>query len=174
MNQPTPSTRPDLHTRASTLLVTDDTAVIFFDAERLIVDANAKARQLFGEIQARQTRLDDPWLGELGLQLVDRGFHPLTLKALLSGQLTDPYVGLSSAQHTRWAQWHVLATTHQQQPCQALVLTEVSDLMQSFHALQQQAEDADTRDFATRLYNRRYALERLEQMHLHAKRYQSP
>jgi len=174
MNQPTPATRPNLHTSASMSLVTADTAVIFFDAERLIVDANEQARQWFGEILPQQTQLQDAWLGQLGLQLVDRGFHPLTLTALLNRQLPDSYVGLRLANQTRWAQWHVLATVHQHQPCQALVLTDVSDLMQSFHALQQHAEDADTRDFATRLYNRRYALERLEQMHLHAKRYQSP
>ncbi|WP_320822347.1 GGDEF domain-containing protein [Reinekea sp.] len=174
MNQPSPTTWPDLHNHVSTLLVTADTAVIFFNAGHVILDANDKARQWFGEIFPQQTRLQDAWLDELGLQLVDRGLHNLTLNALLSRQVPDSYVGLSLANQTRWAQWHVLATIHQQEPCQALVLTDVSELMQSFHALQQHAEDADTRDFATRLYNRRYALERLEQMHLHAKRYQSP
>ena len=171
MNQPIPATRPTAH--ATPLLVTEATAVLLFDAEHTIVDANEKARQWFGQIQAQQTSLNEAWLAKLGLQLVDRHFHHLRLSDLLAGQLPDPYMGLSAGGQTRWAQWHVLTTQHQQQTCQALVLTDVSDLMQSFHALQQHAEDADTRDFATGLYNRRYAMERLEQMHLQAKRYQS-
>lgn len=172
MNQPISATQ---HTaQANPLLATDSTAVLLFDAQHTIVDANDKARQWFGQIQAQQTSLNEAWLAALGLQLVDRHFHRLTLSDLLSRQLPDPYIGLSADSQTRWAQWHVLTSQHRHQPCQALVLTDVSDLMQSFHALQQHAEDADTRDFATGLYNRRYALERLAQMHLQAKRYQSP
>jgi diguanylate cyclase (GGDEF)-like protein len=164
MNNATPITMP----QSSNLCLPTQTACITFNSKHEILHANAQAHQLFGDILPG-TILSDTWLSNLGINLSDRSFRTIQLEDLLNNQIHSNYIGFSLTKETRWAQWHL-----DKNKTNTLFLTDVTDLVQEIHAFQQKAEDADNQDFATKLYNRRYAMERLEQMHHHAKRYQSP
>lgn len=146
-----------------------DTALIAVDPDAKVVDFNDVAQRWLPGLHRQKTRLTPHWFAEAGLQLCDRQQRPLRVDELLAhGHPTDAVVGLGNMDQWRWLKWRCLNGTPQ-----LLVLTDVSDLLDDIQRLSQKAEEADTRDIATGLYNRRYVMERLDQMHHHAKRYHS-
>jgi len=173
MNKPDNGTLP-MQDSTNQHFMPDNTASIIFDSNNVVLSINKQAQQWLGDITPRQTQLNDAWLTGQGMHMSDRHFRTLSIESLILNQHLDRYVGLTLPKETLWLQWQMIPTRWNDKDAHALMLTDVSDLMLDLHSLQQQAEDADTRDFATHLYNRRYAMERLEQMHHHAKRYHSP
>ncbi len=145
-----------------------NTAAIAFNNRQVIEAASPLALEWFGNLLEPNTQFDDAFLTTQSIRLTNRHFRTISLQDILSNAFTDRYMGIAFSHQTRWVQWSL----HRNKQT-ILFLTDVSDLMKDVHALQNRAEEADTRDFSTRLYNRRYAMERLEQMHHHAKRYHS-
>lgn len=154
-SQTTPQT--DIHARLS------------FRSDGVIVDVNELAARWFPTLTLGHSILSDAWLASQEIHLSDREFRTLHVDALMDGSYPDRYVGLASSELTRWVQWVIEKgdTNH-------LLMTDVTDLMEDLFDMQEQAIESNTQDFATRLFNRRHAMERLEQMHLYAKRYHSP
>lgn len=168
MNQPTLNQTLSTALKLPTVLP-NHTAVLRFNNRHVIDFASPLAEQWFGDIVLNKTQLNDQWLSASGIHLSDRRFRTLQLSNLLNNDLSEPYLGLSMANKTVWVKWQL----HKGET-NLLWLTDVTELMNEMHSLHNRAEEADTRDFATRLYNRRYAIERLEQIHHHAKRYHTP
>jgi diguanylate cyclase (GGDEF)-like protein len=144
------------------------TACITYNSNYEVLTVNESAQRLFGDALPG-TILTDQWINNLGIQLSDRSYRTVKLDDLLNNRVAGQYIGFSMPKETRWAQWQL-----NRGKVNTLFLTDVTDLIREIHSFQQKAEDADNQDFATKLYNRRYVMERLEQMHHHAKRYQSP
>ena len=145
-------------------------ARLTLDGQARITEANTHAKTWFPELVPGQSQLCDAWLVGQDLQIIDRNYRPIHLPSLVQGELSEPYLGLAGTHDTRWVQWH-----HQRQGRQTvLTLVDVSPLMNDLFTLQDSFEEASIRDYATGLYNRRYAMERLEQLYLHAKRYHNP
>lgn len=145
-------------------------ARLSLDGQAQILEANKTATQWFPELIPGQSRLCDAWLVGQDLQIIDRQHRPVSLTSLMQGDLDEIYIGLASTRVTRWMQWQ-----HQRQGQQiVLTLIDISPLMNDLFSLQDSFEEASIRDYATGLYNRRYAMERLEQLYLHAKRYHNP
>lgn len=161
-------------TSAINLELFDNHAVILLDNENTILHINELGQRWFGEPILGETKFSDTWLSMQGLHFSDRRFHSIPIAALFNRKLHDKYLGIALAKQTIWVQWHVKKFNDGQGATHALVLTDVTDLVQDLQELQQRNSEADTRDYATKLYNRRYALERLEQLHMYAKRYDSP
>lgn len=147
----------------------DIQALLTLDSQQTIVTTNNTAQLWFPDLVPGQTRLCETWLAGLNLQLIDRNARPVSIEALLQGKLKDPYLGLAFGNGTRWVQWHLLSGS----PDKTLVLIDVTTLMNDMIQLQEANNEAAIRDLATGLYNRRYAMERLDQLYLHAKRYQT-
>lgn len=147
------------------------TAVLRFNNQQQVIDANPLAIEWLGGHQAHQIILRDNWLAERELFLSDRHFKSLSIDALLNQTLQDAYVGISGPLGVRWLQHQVAPSESPDE--KFLILSDVTDLMRELLEYQQKAEDANTQDLATELYNRRYAMARLDQMQQHAKRYQS-
>lgn len=156
------STQPSSITALPNTLIS-----LTLDQHHRVVTGNAKATDWFPDFTAGQTRFSESWLANAELQLIDRHFRPVPLEDLLNSRINNPYIGFAFARETRWVQWHQQTTGKQIQ----LSLIDVTDLMNDLFLLQDANEEANIRDFSTGLYNRRYAMERLEQLYLHAKRY---
>ncbi len=168
MNQPTLKHTVSPSLQLPTVLP-NSTAVLRFNNRQVIDYASPLAEQWFSDIVINKTQFTDKWLSSLGIHLTDRRFREIQLSNIINNDLSEPYFGLSMLNKTVWVQWQL-----QKGEYNLLWMTDVSELMKDLHSLRNRAEEADTRDFATRLYNRRYAIERLEQIHHHAKRYQTP
>lgn len=156
----------------SGVVVGRNTAVLRINDQQQATEANPLAIKWLCSEQSQTIELNDRWLADQEVFLCDRQYRGLPVKKLISGSLDDPYVGINSNAGTRWVQSQLIAAPGAADD-QLLILTDVTDLVNELIALQQKAEDADTQDFTTGLYNRRYAIQRLDQMHQYAKRYQS-
>lgn len=154
-------------------LLDHNSAVVLLDDQHTVLQINELGRRWLGDMIIGETQLNDTWLSMQGLHLSDRRFQSTSLNALFNQQLRDRYLGIALKKQTIWVQWHLTKFTDKQGATQALILTDVTNLMQELQALKQRTDEADTRDYSTKLYNRRYAMERLEQLHLYAKRYNS-
>lgn len=159
-----------VHSASDTLSgLPGNVAVLTLSNDGVIIEANQTAKDWFGQMFLNQTRFNDAWLAGQDIHLSDRDYRTVHTDVILDGSFHSRYIGIAASEHTRWVQWQLKRGETSQ-----LFLTDVSDLMSDLFALQDQAEEADTQDFSTKLYNRRYAMERLEQMHHYAKRYHSP
>ncbi len=145
------------------------TAEIWFDSQYKITEVNALASQWLQLTTSNKITLNDKSLDSLGIHLKDRQFRTISVNRLLENLHNEPFIGLVLPKETRWVRWEVKRS----ETSSVLFLADVSDLMTDLFKLEQKAEDVNTLDILTRLYNRRYAMERLAQMHLHAKRYRS-
>ena len=154
------------------IVVGRNTAVLRINEQQQAIASNPQALKWLGNEKSPRLELNDSWLAEQEVFLCDRQYRSLSVKKLISQNLDDPYVGINSQAGTRWVQ--VQRSSAADEPGdQLLILTDVSDLVNEIIGLQQKAEDADTQDYTTGLYNRRYAIQRLDQMHQFAKRYKS-
>jgi len=151
--------------------------LIHTDSVHFLVDENSVIQSISGDSAcwfARATNgvtvLDDQWFSGQGMQLCDRQFRTLSINMILSDQFEERYFGIATANSTKWVKWSI----QHKDKIRFLVITDISDLMNDVFEFQNRAEKAVSNDITTKLYNRRYALERLEQFHLHAKRYKAP
>jgi diguanylate cyclase len=144
-------------------------AEIWFDKQFKVLKANTLARQWFALSGQNYGVLDDDWMNNSGVHLSDRQFRSLSITKLLKNQHSEVFAGLALPKETRWLRWEVKHA----EDVSVLFMVDVTELMRDLFSLEQMADDANTRDIATRLYNRRYAMERLSQMHNHSKRYHS-
>ncbi|TCS43957.1 GGDEF domain-containing protein [Reinekea marinisedimentorum] len=154
------------------IVVGRNTAVLRINEQQQAIASNPQALKWLGNEKSPRLELNDSWLAEQEVFLCDRQYRSLSVKKLISQNLDDPYVGINSQAGTRWVQVQ-RSSAADETGDQLLILTDVSDLVNEIIGLQQKAEDADTQDYTTGLYNRRYAIQRLDQMHQFAKRYQS-
>lgn len=154
------------------LVIGKKTAVLRINDQHKVMEANPLAINWFGGEHSKAIELSDCWLAKQEVFLCDRQYRGLPAEKLITGTLDDPYVGINSNSGTRWVQSQLIAAPGTGTEL-LLILTDVTDLVNELIALQQKAEDADTQDFTTGLYNRRYAMQRLDQMHQYAKRYES-
>ena len=155
------------------VLVGENTAAIRLDKHQNIVQSNETAQRWLNAKNGDLGILNERSLAARHVFLCDRKYRSINIADLLQNRLTDPYVGINHQSQTVWTQVHIL-NDGVQQDYKILLLTDVSELVNELMSLQQLAENASTKDLHTGLFNRRHAMHLLDQMHHHAKRYQSP
>lgn len=132
---------------------------------------NRKARQWFGVADNQPVSFSDVSLSAQDIQLSDREHRLVSIEHLLETPQLFPIVAIHRKDDTRWLSFKLTFLSHHQR---LLEFTDISVLVGELNDLRSLVDNAISSDTLTRLYNRRYAMERIEQMHHHAKRYQSP
>jgi diguanylate cyclase (GGDEF)-like protein len=144
-------------------------AIILLDADNQVIQMNSVASQWFGATALQGTQFNNQWLAEKHVRLKNGDQESVDSNIWFS-KSPEPFC-IETKQHSIWVscqrdsiQWHGQDAT-------ALLLTDISPVMNELIQLRQQTANADIRDPLTELPNRRYALERMQQMHIHGKRY---
>jgi diguanylate cyclase (GGDEF)-like protein len=150
------------------VVVGRNSAFLHINEQHTVLEANALAKKWFGMDKHQSYELKDSCLAEQEVYLCDRHYRSLSVDRLIKQLPEAPYFGINNQSGTIWVRAELIAAPN---AGQILLLNDVSDLVNQIIQLQQQAEDANTQDYTTGLYNRRYAMQRLDQVHQYAKRY---
>lgn len=145
-------------------------AVVVFNSHNHVIHQNHLATEWLGK---PAEALADESCANTEMTFFNRKKIQVPLNDLLFQNHTDRYVGLKSQTGIRWLSWQAIPLERELTTFRALALMDVTDLMQEVFQLNSRAQEADTLDATTGLYNRRYAMQRLGQIHQHAKRYKA-
>lgn len=159
-------------TSSSTLIATMhdlNIGILMLDADHQVIQSNAMANRWFGEPKLEGVYLSDAWLSHQSIKIKDLELKPISTELLLSA--TSAPMCFETTQHQNWLSVQCDKSQWQGQSVTIMILTNINILIQDYIQLQQHNKDADARDNITGLHNRRHALERMQQMHNHGKRY---
>ncbi|MBU2865343.1 sensor domain-containing diguanylate cyclase [Reinekea forsetii] len=145
--------------------------IILVDESNRIIQWNSLASQWLGVDSLHNVELSDTWLTEKSIHLKDLNAQPLTALDLFKASATP--IKVESQHQSIWLSAQCDATHWQGRPAHMLVFCNINKLASSFTQLQRQTNQASLRDPITGLSNRHNALERMEDMHKHGKRYGS-
>lgn len=145
-------------------------AVLLLDDEFSVVYDNRIARQWFGLADDQPVGFSDVYFAAQDIQLSDREQRLVSVEQLLEAPVLFPVLAVHRNKQIRWLSFKLQTIGTQR----LLEFTDVSPILDELSDLKQLVNNAISSDPLTRLYNRRYALERIEQLHHHAKRYQMP
>lgn len=155
--------------RQQQLLSVSDNAVLRLSKGGVVTYMNPTALTWLGNFELGQDRFDDATLAKFAMSFCNRKQIPISLEDIFAHPTSYPFVGLTDGEQIRWVKFNLYMSPQDHY----LELTDITPLMLEVAELKTQADNANTRDSMTGLYNRRYAMERLHQIHHHAKRYDS-